>query len=154
MKKWIWAMVAAAVLLLPRMEHTGTDISRLEPVELVWVSMDEKGVQVKTDTGAAGYGKELESAVENLHAAASAEVFLDTAEYLLLDGQAEELLPDLCQLLRPACKVSRVDGEPDLEGAAEYLQVHPPEVKLLDCRAGQVQLQTLYYQEGRGSLAQ
>lgn len=154
MKKWIWALAAAAVLLLPRMEHTGTDISRLEPVELVWVSMDESGVEIKTDTDAAGYGKNLASAVEDLHATASAVVFLETAEYLLLSGSAEELLPELYQLLRPACRVCLTDGETDLEGAAAYLRAHPPEGKLLDCRAGQVQLQTLYYQEGRGSLAQ
>lgn len=150
MKKWIWLLVPAA-LLLGRAEHTGTDISRLDPVQVVRVSVSD-GVTVETDTGAVGIGSDLEEAIADLHASTSKTVFLDTAQYLLLSGSAERYLPELSMLLRPASQVCLAEGEMDLKAAAEYLGAHSPENRLLDCMAGEYRLKKLYYKEGRGQL--
>lgn len=150
MKKWLWLLLPA-VLLLGRVEHTGTDISGLDPVELVRVTVSD-GVTIETDTGAVGVGSDLEEAVADLHASSPKTVFLDTAQYLLLSGGAEDLLPQLYELLRPACRVCIGQGEMDLTEAAAYLNTHSPKTRLLDWGAGEYRLQTLYYKEGRGRL--
>lgn len=152
MKKWIWVLGFAGLLIVSRLEHTGTDISDLEPVELVFVSAGESGIRIETDTGAKGSGKDVEEAIAELHAAAPAAVFLDTAQYLVLAGEAEDCLTQLYGLLRPACYVCLGDDGMDLEEAAKYLNAHPPEVKLLQCRAGNAALPKLTLEEGRGQL--
>lgn len=154
MKKWLWIVSAAALVLVLRMEHTGVEIDRLEPVELVRVTVEDDAVSIETDTGAQGYGNDLDAAVGNLHGSSSGEVFLDTAEYLIIDENAMELLPKLCQILRPYCRVCIAGGEIELAEAAEYLKGHPPAADLLHYRAGAAELETLYVQEGRGQLAQ
>lgn len=153
MKKWLWFLIPA-VLLLGRVEHTGTDISRLDPVELVRVSVRENVVTIETDTGAMGTGADLGEAVTELHAASPKSVFLDTAQYLLVTGEGEAYLPQLYDLLRPACYVCVGQGDMDLKEVADYLDTHSPENRLLDCRAEARQLQILYYKEGRGHLVQ
>ena len=154
MKKTLYLLAAAAVLLLTRVEHTGTDISDLEPVALVSVTMEENTVRIATDTGAEGTGGNLSEAVGNLHATAPATVFLDTAQYLLLNEETIPLLPQLYDLLRPGTRVCILSGKAALEEAAVFLKAHPPETTLLHCRAGQNQLPILYYNEGRGRLEQ
>ena len=154
MKKKIWIPVLIALLLLSRVEHTGVDVGELEPVELVQLSKEEAGLCVETDTGARGYGQNLETAIENLYESSSAAVFLDTAEYLVLTGQTEEYLPQLYEILRPACRVCVTDGKVDLTQTVKFLGAHPPQVKLLQCRAGVAELPTLYFQKGRGQIVQ
>lgn len=154
MKKWVWLIGLGALLLLSRVEHTGVEISRLEPVELVRLTVEENIVSIETDTGGRGYGQDLDSAIENLHASSSAMVFLDTAEYLLLNDEAQRYLPQLYEVLRPACQVCVANGDLDLTEAAEFLETHSPKIKLLQCRAGERSLPTLYIQDGRGQLVQ
>lgn len=152
MKKWIW-LLFPAVLLLGRVEHSGTDISRLDPVEVIRVTVED-GVTIETDTGAVGIGSDLENAVADLHASSPKTVFLDTAQYLILSGDWERYLPALTDLLRPACRVCVGQGEMDLSEAAAYLDTHSSETRLIDCRAGEYRLMTFYYKEGRGRLVQ
>lgn len=144
MKKWLLLLLLTVVLA--RVEHTGTDISDLEPVELVRVTTADT-VRIETDTGAAGQGNTLQEAVADLHATASGTVFLDTAQYLLLDKEA--YLPELYDLLRPACRVALARGDMDLTEAARYLEAHTPGDTLLTAKADETQLSTLICREGR-----
>lgn len=144
MKKWIPLLLLAIVLA--RVEHTGTDISDLEPVELVRVTTGD-AVLIQTDTGASGEGATLGEAVRDLHAAAPGAVFLDTAQYLLLDDEAH--LPALYHILRPACEVMLWQGDMDLTEAAGYLSTHSLKTTLLDTKAQWSALPTLICREGR-----
>lgn len=150
--RWLLLILLAAVLL--RVEPEGTSIDRLEPVELVFVQEKEGMVLLKTDTGAKGVGSSVEKAVENLHAAAPAEVFLDTARYLLLDSTAQDRLPELYGFLNPGTRVCMVRGEVELSQAVSYLNVHTPACTLRALRAGAEKMQILYYKEGRGQLVE
>lgn len=154
MKKWMWIVGVAALALLLRVEHAGTNIDWLEPAELVRVTVEDDVVAIETDTGAQGYGQDLDTAIGNLQLSSASEVFLDTAEYLVVDETAVELLPELWEILRPSCKVCIAGGQIDLAEAAEYLCGHTPTTNLLQCRAGTGKLEILYVQEGRGQLAQ
>lgn len=147
MKRWIWFCgLLAAVCLLSRLPHPAVDVGKLEPVALVLVDWEDGNYLLKTDTGAKGTGKSLEQAAENLDAAASGSVFLETAEYVLLSPDVP-VTAEFYRVLRPASRVCLVRGEPDLERAAAFLAAHPPERSLNDLRAGKWNLDWLRMEE-------
>ena len=91
-------------------------------------------------------------AVENMKATSSGEIFLETAEHLLIDPECMNILQDAAKLLRPSCSVCLVDGEPDLETLGDYLKLHVPSRTLMEYMAGESVLQTLITQQGRTML--
>lgn len=153
MKRWLYVLVAlAAVGALSRLPHPAMDVGKLEPVAVVRVEIESGRYRVETDTGASGVGADLAEAVTALKESASGEVFLDTADFLLIDGNVGESLLQLIEVFRPGCAVCRINGETDLDVAAKYLTIHRPEVTLAHLRAGQRNLQTLELSEGGGTL--
>lgn len=154
MKKGRWLVLALLTAVLIRAEPEGTSIDRLEPVELVFVQEKEGMIWIETDTGAKGVGGSVEKAVENLRSAASAEVFLDTARYLLLGSTARDALPELYRVLNPGTRVCMVRGEAELSPVVSYLNVHTPACTLRALRAGVDTMQILYYKGRRGQLVE
>lgn len=148
MKRWLiflGAMIVTGLVL--RLPHPATDLSDLEPVEVVLVRQTEKGIEVETDTGAIGRGKDLTLAVEDLEEHAMGKVFLDTADYLLLeihDGDYERFY----SVFRPGCHVCLADGVEDLSQAGVFLQTHKPRNSLIQIRAGERMLEELVEKEG------
>lgn len=135
MKRWLLLSAAlAAVAILSRLPHPARDISGLEPVEVVWLHMEESGLVIETDTGAKGTGKTLSEASEDMKKTASAEIFLDTAEYLIMDPNIP-VSGDCFALFRPDCKVCFTAASPDLEKAADYFRTHTPSIRLSELRA-------------------
>ncbi len=153
MKRWFFygaALLLAAVLgWLP---FTGTDVAKLQPVEVLRVGMEKGLVQVETDTGSIGKGTDLEKAFLDLKETATGEIFLETADYLLLRPEARGLLEALADYLRPACGICLESGTAKLEQVAPFLAAHEPGLTLQEYRAGQRELPTLNTHEGRLSL--
>ncbi len=134
MKKWLYLIGAlAAVGILSRLPHPARDIAKLEPVRAVYLYMERGRLCIETDTGDSGSGKDLTEATADLKSRADGEIFLDTAEFLLLAPEVE-INPDFYTHLRPGCKVSYTDAIPDLEAAVAYLAAHPPETTLAHLR--------------------
>ena len=119
MNKWLWALLALGALLWNPAEPR--DVGKLIPVELVQLSRDRDGVTVRTDTGNKGWGENLEEAMEDLKRKASGEIFLESAEYVLLTGDMLESIPALPGYFRPGTQVYEAPVLEDLEGAAAYL---------------------------------
>lgn len=155
MKRWLilGAVALAALLLVKDENRPGTDIAKLEPARVLLAEQVTDGVIISTDLGHSGFGPDLESTVRDMEATASGQVFLDTAEFLLISPGAAKWLPELARRLRSSCQVCIVDGTADLFAAAEYLQTHEPECRLGDWRKGEVVLPTLYFIEERMYLA-
>lgn len=153
MKRWlIGGVMIIALALLNGENRTGTDIAELEPAQVLWV--DEAGaVEVRTDMGQMGRGRNLDEAVRDMEQTAAGRVFLETAEYLLVTPGGATRLDELCRLLRPSCKVCLINGNVDLEMAANYLAVHKPAVTLGDFQKGEWRLPILYIKEERMYLA-
>lgn len=140
MKRWIiLAAAVAAALMFP--SHSKADVGELLPVELLYIYKDENGIQVQTDTGNLGTGSDLRSALENLKATAPGEIFLDTADYLIITKDTANLLPQLWDILRPATEVC-LGVNADTQAAA-FLSAHKPGVTLNDIRSGGRFLPTL-----------
>ena len=135
MKKWlIFAAVLTAVAILARRPHPARDVAMLEPVQAVYIYPMDAAICIETDTGASGSGNTLTEAAADLKASASGEIFLDTAEFLLIDPQVT-ITADFHTLLRPTCGVTFTTAPPDLQAAADYLMIHHPFVTLLELRA-------------------
>lgn len=134
MKKWlVFAAALTAVAILSRRPHPARDVARLEPVQAVYIYQKHGTLCIETDTGAAGSGNTLTEAAADLKASASGEIFLDTAEFLLIDPEVT-ITADFHTLLRPTCGVTFTHATPDLQAAADYLTIHQPFVTLLELR--------------------
>ncbi len=147
MKKWFWFCgLLAAACLLSRLPHPAVDVGKLEPVALVSVGWSDGRYHLKTDTGAEGSGETLEQAAESLNASALGAVFLETAEFVLLEPDVP-ITEAFCRVLRPTCRACLAEGDLDLEQAAKFLSAHPPKATLNDMRAGKRNLDWLKMEE-------
>ena len=149
MKRWMLTILAAMAVILPKLGTPATDIGQLEPVAVVQVIQGGNVVRLRTDTGAEGRGSDFLAAVKDLREKEPKEVFLDTADYMLLWGNPE--MEQILRYFRPACGLCRAEPDTDLETAAAYLRLHPPEKTLGDRKAGERENQRLIIREGRGS---
>lgn len=155
MKRWLfYGAVLILIAFLPKVQTAGTDVGQLEPVEVVRVSIVDGWVRMETDTGQQGRGENLESALLELKRTADREIFLDTADYLLLSTEALSQMPELMELLRPACQICLESGEADLETVARFLATHEPGLTLRDYRAERQTLPVLMVREERMKLVQ
>lgn len=138
MKKWMFLLVGlTAVGILSRLPHPARDIAELKPVQAVYLYKNEGKLCIATDTGDCGTGGNLAEAAADLSANADGEIFLDTAEFLLL-GREITIDPSFYQYLRPGCGVCYADEPPDMKAAVEYLSAHPPEITLAHLRPDSV----------------
>lgn len=150
MKRWLWCLAALALAaVMGWMPFTGTDVGKLQPVEVIRVSMQGDLILVETDTGDVGMGADLDTAFADLKESTAGEIFLDTADYLLITRDAQGQLAELSEYLRPACAVCLEAGEAELEEAAAFLSAHDPELTLGAWRAGEQSLPSLVSREGR-----
>lgn len=150
MKYWLlfFSLFIVAAIFGPA-TFRGTDIAKLAPVEVVWLSERDGRVSLKTDTGDFGIGEDMQAALEDMKTTASGTVFLDTADYLIVEQGCEELLEQAYTLLRPSCMICVAEKMPDLEVAAEYLSAHEPERTLRQYRVEKGNIPELVELEGR-----
>lgn len=155
MKRWMWYLAALlCIMALGWSPFRGTDVAELQPVELLRISMPDGYVMIETDTGDSGIGDTPEAALADLKKSTPGDVFLETADHLILAPEAAALLPALMEHLRPACNLCVEQGSADLEKATAFLNAHQPGVTLQDYRAGENRLPVLVTQEGRMRLVQ
>lgn len=153
MKKWLpYLLILAAIPLLSYGGFGGEDLGKLYPVQTLMLSADQEGVRLLTDGGQQGRGVDVLAALENLRATAAAKIFLDTADYLLLEPGMECYLSQLQQFLRPGCNVCYVSGPVELSEVSMFLEYHTPALTLTQYAAGERDLPTLVYNEGRMTL--
>lgn len=153
MRKWIFCTaIVAAVPILAFGGFGGEDVGKLQPVQVVSIAKQENRVILLTDTGDRGAGADVSRAIKDMKATSAARVFLDTADYLLVEPDAEAWLPQLQSHLRPSCNVCFVEGTVDLELAGQYLQLHQPKFTMMQYEAGERRLPCLRTEEGRMKL--
>lgn len=155
MKRWaIYLLLFAAAAALGTSSFTGTDVGELLPVEAVRVSVREGEILLETDTGDSGRGADFTAALRDLKESAPGNLFLETADYLILAPESEPFLEELYGCLRPSCGVCVEDGETDMESVGQFLSAHKPETTLRDWRNGSENLPVLRTREGRMELVQ
>ncbi len=148
MKRWVICLAGLlGVGLLLRLPQPGTDVAQLEPVQVVLIQQSQDHVLVQTDTGAIGRGADLESAVRDLKKHALGYIFLDTADYVLLEAVNMDYA-ELYPVFRPGCRVCIAEGVQDLEQAGVFLQTHRPSNSLLQICAGETEMERLIQKKG------
>lgn len=150
MKRWIWYLGALGIVMaLDWMPFFGADVASLHPVEVIRIWADQNGITVQTDTGSMGRGGSIAHAFEDLENTTSGRIFLETAEFVLINREGTALLPELSGYLRPACGVCVLEGQWLPEQVGRFLDTHRPGYSLQDYRAGGQKYQRLIEQEGR-----
>ena len=132
MKRWIILTAAAAAALFLQTDGE-RDVAKLEPVQLVYIYKEMDHLCIETDTDHRGAGRDILEAAADLRSKADGEIFLETAEFLLLEEDVI-VTADFFTLLRPGAGVVYTGERPDLTAAAEYLSIHPPEHTLRELR--------------------
>lgn len=127
MKILLYIALLLCVCFLP---VEGTDVGKLIPVEVIAISESEGMVTVRTDTGDRGTGDDLSTAFADLKDAASGVIYLDTAEYLLLEQGMEDWVDIAETYLKGNTKVCTAQEGIPLDAIAKYLSVHQPGVRL------------------------
>ena len=127
----LYIAVVMATLLIP---ERGTDVGKLQPVELVFLYKDEGAIVLETDTGDIGKGNSVEAAYADLERTTPGTLFLDTAEYLMVARSARTLANQMSGYMKPGTRVCQAETGTDLVLAARYLDVHPPEIELEQLR--------------------
>ena len=123
----LYAALLLAALLVP-MERC--DVGKLKPVEVVHLYMERDAVILETDTGDMGIGRSVAEAYENLKRTTAGIIFLDTADYLLVEESAKNEVAAMGQWVKPSVRVCFAQRGIDLTAAASYLSTHKPATKL------------------------
>ena len=118
---------ALALLLLGR---GGTDIGQLQPVEVVQLYEKNGLLILKTDTGDMGWGLTVDEAVRKLKETTPGQIYLDTADYLLIEEGVEASIPALRPYLKRRTTMAFGPEGVDLQETAAYLRVHCPSEKV------------------------
>ena len=125
-------------------------LSRLLTQKL-WVKLGDKidiyfmqdGIKARRMTLAAIYETHLSEmdamlaltdAYGDMKSKADGEIFLDTAEFLILSPDVP-ITAEFYEIFRPACKLVFSDTPPDLETISDYLAIHTPKTTLASIRA-------------------
>ena len=132
MRRLLYIIVLVALLAVPVRR---ADVGNILPIELVMVYTKGNGVEIRTDTGNWGIGRNLEEAAKNMKDSASDELFLHTAQYLILSGEGISA-EALRGMFKSDIYVCRGNREIDLMEAVEYLSEHDPEYRLKDVKQG------------------
>lgn len=148
MKRWIGLLAAAAIAVVLPTGH-GTDVAKLSPVEVVYIYMEEGKVCVQADTGDLGTGYSWQGALEDMQLTSSAEVFLETAEYILVTEQTRQWIPELAGIFRPSAKLLLVTGEVEVTDLLPFLRAQTMNGDLKDFLVGKTTLPKLMIALGR-----
>ena len=153
MKYWLvfFSLLIAAAIFGTTSSH-GTDIAKLAPVGVVWLSHSDEEVRLETDTGDMGGGENVKAALNDMKETTSGTIFLDTADYLIVEQGSEALLEQVYSLLRPSCMICVAEKMPDLESVGEYLSAHEPELTLRQYRVEKGNIPELVELDGRFAL--
>lgn len=142
---WIYGLLVAVALVIP---GNRCDLGSLQPVETVSLYKEEGRIVVETDTGAVGKGDTLSAALDDMKDTTAGVIYLDTANYLLVRRETEELIPQIRKYLKGSVRVCRVQAAVKVEEATSYLNVHMPKVKLAGWKTGET-LPFLRISDGR-----
>ena len=137
-RAYLWAVIAAGLLLAGELPMETHDAVELLPAELAIFWTEDGRVCARCDNGTEGSGEDLDAALDDLERAAEGVLFLDTAEHLILCGDIPSLAKQAadCGRLRPAAKVYRTaDAALDAGTAVDFLRAHPGNVTLGEVRA-------------------
>lgn len=122
MKRIIWYLLILTVILLLPVKPS--EVGSLEPIQVVWLSVENENVVMKTDTDDQGKGQNISEALKDMKLHSEGLVYLDTAQFLLVSENAVSRISEIKPLLKGSVRVCLWGGEGELSDAARYMQAH------------------------------
>lgn len=135
MKRTILYVVIILLVWLIPVQHA--DVADLRPVHTVQIYSRNDQVVLLTDTEDTGQGADALEALSNMKETASGVIYLDTAQYLLVSGDAADQVALLRKHLKPTVTLYRCDENVDINAAAQYLHIHGNGPKIKTWKPGQ-----------------
>lgn len=146
MKKLLMILLAAAAFwALGLLPFRATDAAKLLPVKTVVVTRSGDRYVVDVGAGVRAAGRSLSEALERLKEEITGEIFLPTAEQVVITepvGESAETAAETVEAVteetafRPAAGIYRTPvAFPDPEALGAYLASHPSNYTILDARA-------------------
>lgn len=129
----LYIAVVVITFLLPT---DAQDVAKLRPVQVVSIYRDAGNVVIETDTRDKGVGSSAKNALEDLEQTTPGVIYLDTAEYLIVNSDALDVLEALRIDLKDSVRLCVREGEIDLKEAAKYLSVHDAMPKMEHWKEG------------------
>lgn len=126
-------LLAGTVALRPE----SADIGKLRPVQLVSVYREDEWIIVETDTEDLGRGTNIDEAIRNLKETTPGVIYLDTADFLVVQNDTQGLILEMTKHLKGKVRVCMSEGGILLADASEYLAAHPPAIKIGNWESGQ-----------------
>ena len=120
MRMVLYVVIIAALCLAP-LERL--NVADLEPVQVVAVYAEDGLLTIKTDTDDVGKGADVQKALADMKARTATVIYLDTAEYLLVEPGTEEQARILSAELKSGVRVAPYNGG-DLQQEAKYADLH------------------------------
>ena len=99
------------------------DVAKLRPVQTVAVYRQGWQIVLETDAGDKGVGTIVKQALENLKENALKVIYLDTAEYLLVQEDAQDQVEHLRSVMNKKVKVGPYGGG-DIAEETDFWEVH------------------------------
>ena len=112
------------------------NIANLRPVQVVAFYGDGENLVIETDTCDRGVGATPQQALQNLKDTANGVVYLDTAEYILMEDTAQAAVEALRWAFRKSAKICKMQGQIDLENTADFLASHGKLPRIEDWETG------------------
>lgn len=138
MKKLVWAVCIAALLgALGLLPFHAEDAAKLLPVKTVIVTRAGDSYTVDIGAGVRAVGRTLSEALERLREELSGEIFLPTADQIIVTEPAEDAVEAVAEeaAFRPAAGIYRTPvADPDPEALGAYLASHDSNYTILDAR--------------------
>jgi hypothetical protein len=155
MKKLVlWALVIVVISVSDMLPFAGTDVAKLHPIEVLIVQRNNDILSISTDSGITGFGEDVPQALSDIKLVAAGEVFLETANYVLLSPDCSDVIDSFFAYIRPACQIYLFEGEGDWYQVSKYLESHPSNATLLACKRGEAYVPKIIVQEGEFRLAE
>lgn len=130
----LYMMLMTAALLAP-VERA--DVGKLRPIETVHIYRENDWVVLRTDTDDMGIGATAMQALQNMKDTASGIIYLDTAEYLLLDKDTQDAAEALRGVLKDKVRLCQASKKIEPKDATKYLSAHNDLPRMQDWEKGQ-----------------
>lgn len=117
----LYALILGALWFAPL---NRIEIANLEPIEAVWMHLENNAVVLKTDTEDEGIGATVEEALADMKQNSTGMIYLDTARYLFIDEEAQERIGEIADYLRRSVRLCKWDGIGSLQEVVKYVDAH------------------------------
>ena len=137
-KMFVILFAAAAFWALGLLPFRATDAAKLLPVKTVVVMKSGDEYVVDVGAGVRAIGRTLSEALERLKEEVTGEIFLPTAEQVIVRGADAETVEAAAEeeAFRPAAGFYQTPiADPDPEALGDYLASHQSNYTILDARA-------------------